>query len=70
MVVTASKDNTAKVWDINNMNDPICILRHGDQVYNARFNNEGTMVVTASWDKTAKVWGILGSQMVKSASKK
>ncbi|MDQ0290552.1 nSTAND1 domain-containing NTPase [Oligosphaera ethanolica] len=55
-VVTASWDDTARVWDAASgkpIGEP---LRHEDDVYNASFSPDGTRVVTASHDKTARVW--------------
>ncbi|HEV7403568.1 MAG TPA: TIR domain-containing protein, partial [Chthoniobacteraceae bacterium] len=55
-VVTASRDNTARVWDAvtgQPMGEP---LRHEGAVTSAQFSPDGTRLVTASWDKTARVW--------------
>ncbi|HEX7941662.1 MAG TPA: WD40 repeat domain-containing protein [Gemmatimonadaceae bacterium] len=55
-VVTASEDETARVWDAATgkpLTDP---LVHHDQVVSAAFSRDGRHVVTASWDQTAQVW--------------
>jgi hypothetical protein len=52
-VLTASDDETARVWDLASGKDPI-ILRHGGLVRSAVFSADGGRVLTAS--ETARVW--------------
>jgi tetratricopeptide (TPR) repeat protein len=55
-VVTASDDNTARVWDAATgkpLSEP---MRHENRVNSAQFSSDGFRVVTASLDKTARVW--------------
>jgi len=55
-VVTASFDNTARIWDAatgKSVGEP---LRHEGAVLFAAFSPDGSQVVTASWDKTARIW--------------
>jgi dipeptidyl aminopeptidase/acylaminoacyl peptidase len=55
-VVTASLDNTARVWDAATgkaLREP---MKHDGKVVSAQFSADGQRVVTASWDKTARVW--------------
>jgi WD40 repeat protein len=55
-VVTASKDNTARVWDAASgkpIGEP---MKHEDWVNSAQFSPDGQRVVTASGDKTARLW--------------
>jgi WD40 repeat protein len=55
-VVTASADQTARVWDASTGKPLSPPLLHEDQVVSAAFSPDGTRVVTASEDKTARVW--------------
>jgi WD40 repeat protein len=55
-VVTASTDNTARVWDATTGKPVTAPLEHQDSVTAAAFSPDGTRVVTASNDKTARVW--------------
>jgi WD40 repeat protein len=58
-IVTASVDNTAKVWDISGK--LIATLTgHQAEVISASFSPDGKRIVTASGDKTAKVWDLNG----------
>ncbi|MGK7931233.1 MAG: WD40 repeat domain-containing protein, partial [Microcystaceae cyanobacterium] len=59
-IVTASQDNTAKVWDSKG-NLLTTLEGHQDFVYNAQFSPDGEKIVTASEDKTAKMWDSNGN---------
>jgi WD40 repeat protein len=55
MVVTASRDCSARVWEVTS-GEPISELEHSDDVYDAAFSPDGKLVVTASGDGSARVW--------------
>jgi hypothetical protein len=55
-VVTASGDQTARVWDAKTSGPIGAPLKHGGAVVSALFSPDGARVVTASGDKTARVW--------------
>ncbi len=55
-IVTASRDGTARIWDVRSglsVSEP---LRHTGAVMWAQFSFDGQHVVTASTDGTARVW--------------
>ncbi len=56
MIVTASLDGTARVWDGNTGAPLVTLLGHADGVWSARFSPDGSKIVTGSSDKTARVW--------------
>lgn len=60
-VVTASKDTTARVWNMDGSGDPIVLDGHDDQVFSAAFSPDGKGIVTASRDKTARLWNADGT---------
>jgi Tol biopolymer transport system component len=55
-VVTASWDNTARVWDAVTGATVATLSGHSGWVTSAAFSPDGSKIVTASWDKTARVW--------------
>ena len=55
-VVTASADNTARLWDAKTGATLATLSGHTEGVINAVFSQDGSRVVTASYDKTARLW--------------
>jgi hypothetical protein len=63
-VVTASVDETARVWDVSGARapvPPVVLSGHTGEVISASFSPDGKQVLTASWDKTARVWDVSGA---------
>jgi len=64
-IVTASNDNTARIWDAKTGAQLAVLLGHGDHVESAAYSPDGTRIVTASRDKTARIWDAhTGAQLV------
>jgi hypothetical protein len=58
-MVTASYDQTARLWDVNGQ--PLATLQgHTGPVTSAVFNPDGQRIVTASDDTTARIWDVGG----------
>jgi WD40 repeat protein len=55
-IITASDDNSARVWDAASGSSLIVLRGHMAEVTAAAFSPDGTRIVTASWDETARVW--------------
>ncbi|OJH38339.1 CHAT domain-containing protein [Cystobacter ferrugineus] len=55
-VVTASGDNTARVWRADGTGTLVVLRGHEKEVWSAAFSPNGQWVVTASGDNTARVW--------------
>lgn len=55
-IVTASLDNTARLWDGETGQATGVILRHDDAVRHAEFSADGRRVLTASDDRSARLW--------------
>ncbi len=55
-IVTASQDNTGRIWDARTGAELLVLSGHGDSVTCAAFSPDGTRIVTASSDKTARIW--------------
>ena len=55
-IVTASMDNTAKIWDSKTMQEIVSLIGHKGEIVTATYSPNGQQIVTASYDGTAKVW--------------
>ena len=56
-LVTASNDNTARVWDLR-AERPTSVALEGLNVVSAAFSPDGTRVVTVSVNGAARVWRV------------
>lgn len=55
-LVTASEDNTARLWDVRSGAQLAVLAGHEDWVISAAFSPSGDRVITASFDNTARIW--------------
>jgi WD40 repeat protein len=55
-VLTASKDDTARLWDAASGKELQVLRGHETGVKSAQFSADGKTVLTASWDQTARLW--------------
>ncbi|GJH18434.1 TIR domain-containing protein [Caballeronia novacaledonica] len=55
-VITASWDNTARIWDVRTRRELSELKGHQGRVFNAVFSPDGKRIVTTSEDKTARIW--------------
>ncbi|WP_437901592.1 nSTAND1 domain-containing NTPase [Sorangium sp. So ce124] len=60
-IVTASWDETVRVWNADGTGEPIVLRGHQGVVYSAAFSPDDKRIVTASYDKTARVWNADGT---------
>lgn len=58
LVVTASEDGTARVWDVEWQADVVPLKGHGGALTHAEFNPVGDRIVTASMDGMAMIWAV------------
>jgi WD40 repeat protein len=63
-VVTASDDNTVRLWDAESGKE-ITALKHKGKVSTAAFSGDGKRVVTASHDFTAHIWDVTWAILVR-----
>ncbi|WP_201772817.1 F-box/WD repeat-containing protein, partial [Endozoicomonas numazuensis] len=62
-LVTASNDNTAKIWGlVDGQWQEKATIQHDDCVNGASFSPDGNHLVTTSKDNTAKIWGLVDGQ--------
>ena len=58
-IVTASFDQTAKVWDTKRGKELLTLTGHDDGVKSAMYSPDSSCIVTTGWSKgkgEAKVW--------------
>jgi WD40 repeat protein len=64
-VVTASGDNTARIWDAESGKEIAVLKGHTGIVNSAAFSGDGKRVVTASGDNTARIWDVTWATLVR-----
>ena len=55
-IVTASADQTARIWDADTAKPLRVLSGHDDFVWSAAFSPDGRRILTASFDRTVRVW--------------
>ena len=55
-IVTASYDNTARIWDAESGKELHKLKGHSGVVLEASFSSDGQRIITASDDGTARIW--------------
>ncbi len=63
-IVSASYDDTARIWNVETGAPQGIVLKHDGYVYDACFSPDGRYVATASADGTARVWDAQTGQPV------
>ena len=63
-LVSASEDETVKVWDAATGQETLTLKGHTDRVASVAFSPDGKRLVSASWDKTVKVWDAATGQEI------
>ena len=64
-MVTASRDKTARLWEVATGQALRALPGHQGAVKHAAFSPDGKLVVTASDDKTARLWEVATGQMLR-----
>src|SRR5260370_32196484 len=63
-IVTASKDGTARVWEVASSNSPT-VLKYESPLLSAAFSSDGSRVATASEDKNVLIWDVASRRILK-----
>lgn len=64
-IVTACKDGTAKMWDVETGKLLVEFTGHTGSVLSANFSPDGKRIVTAAQDKTARIWNADDGKLIR-----
>lgn len=53
-----SSDKTVKIWNINSSECEQTLSHHKEQVWDVKYNHDGSQLVSVSEDKTINVYGL------------
>ena len=57
-MLTGSKDNTARLWDVKTGKELRRFEGHSSSVNSVAFSSDGSRILTGSRDKTARLWDV------------
>jgi WD40 repeat protein len=63
-VATASRDKSAKLWEVHTGREVRSFLGHQASVTSVEFSSDGKYLVTGSNDKTARIWSVASGKMI------
>jgi len=69
LIVTASADRTARLWDAASGEEVRQLSGHSDWVWSAAFSPDGRLIVTASDDGTARLWFVSVDDLLAEAAR-
>ncbi|MBZ5520925.1 MAG: TIR domain-containing protein [Acidobacteriia bacterium] len=62
LAISASDDNTLKVWDLDSGHELLTLQGHSDRVNGVAISADGRLAVSASSDNTLKVWDLVSGR--------
>jgi WD40 repeat protein len=63
-IVTASLDNTARIWNSTSAKEVAVLRGHDNYVFSAAFSPNGSRIITASGDNTARIWNAASAKEI------
>jgi WD40 repeat protein len=66
--ISASRDNTLKIWDTETGSEVRTLSGHTDSVYAVDLAPDGLTAISASRDNTLKIWDLLSGKQIASFS--
>jgi WD40 repeat protein len=58
LAISASKDKTIKIWDLERREEIRALYGHMDRVADLALTPDGNRILSASWDGTIRIWDI------------
>ena len=55
-IVSASADNTIKIWDAATGQDLLTLFGHGNQVTTVSFGLQDQVIASGGYDATVRIW--------------
>jgi dipeptidyl aminopeptidase/acylaminoacyl peptidase len=68
-IITASDDNTARIWETASGKLLHTLKKHADYVISAQFSPDGKYITTASYDNTARIWETASGKLLHTLKK-
>jgi WD40 repeat protein len=68
IAISASRDNTLKIWDTETGTEVRTLSGHTDSVYAVDLAPDGKIAISASGDNTLKIWDLLSGKEIASFS--
>jgi WD40 repeat protein len=65
LVVTASTDETARIYDVSSGKELLVLMGHKDIVHYATFSPNGKLIATVSEDNTARIWDLKTGKQIR-----
>ena len=63
--LTGSRDNTARLWDLNTGKTIHVLQGHSNKINSVAFSADNRFALTGSWDGTARLWDLKTGQTIK-----
>jgi len=63
-LISASADNTLKVWDLASGRYLHTLMGHTSSVEGVAVTPDGKKIISASWDDTLKVWNLVSGRLL------
>jgi WD40 repeat protein len=62
--LSASRDLTARIWDLQGQVEEHILLGHTSRVYGAAITGDGELAITGSEDQSARVWSVSDGRLI------
>jgi WD40 repeat protein len=65
ILVSGSRDNTIKLWDVKTGQEINTLTGHGNSVFSVAINPQGDILASGSKDRTIKLWNLQTNQVIR-----